>query len=249
LFQFIFPFLITAKRIAILSKSISMKKNLLFIFIFATSILFAQKNKGNNFHWVSEQWGVAAVGGQFHPDMTKFNTELTAWGAKSVFYDGLRGYGITFAEPLALARNGNFDASYSFEVMMKRRVTIGAGDSLTFDMKGWDLMSSLFGKDVIPGDVVALVLAPGIDWGTMKMIRTVKGNGALYKNGYIAPFARAEFRLVFGPVVVGARGIYRYDITKDSWKLKSGPAFPLPGTKNTGMSIEFFVGWGHVHFQ
>lgn len=226
-----------------------MKKNLLLIFLLASSSLFAtRKNKGNNFHWVSEQWAIGVYGGQFHPDMRAFNTQLTSWGAKSVFYDGLRSYGLTFVEPMNVSRSGEFDASYSFGLMMKRKVSI-ANDSLTFEMRGWHLMTSFYGKDIIPGDVVALVLAPGVDWGVMKMLRTVGGNGSLFKNGYIAPLARAEFRLVFGPIAVGARGVYRYDITKDGWKLKSGKPYDLPGTKNTGASIEFFVGWGHVHIQ
>jgi hypothetical protein len=228
-----------------------MKKNLLVIFLFVSSILFATKgkNKGNNFHWISEQAVIGVSGGQFHPDMGAFNTQLTAWGAKSVFYDGLRCYGLTFVEPLNVSRHGHFDASYAVGLMMKRKVTIGPADSLTYEMKGWHLMTSFYGKDVIPGSVVALVLAPGIDWGVMKMTRTVNGSGTLYTNGYIAPLARAELRFVFGPVAVGARGVYRYDVTKDGWKVKSGPAFPIPGTKNTGTSIEFFVGWGHVHIQ
>src|SRR4051812_25640732 len=100
-----------------------MKKNLLLIFIFASSILSAQKNKGNNFHWISEQTVIGVYGGQFHPDMTKFNTELTALGAKSVFYEGLRSYGLTFVEPVNVSRGGHFDASYAFGIMMKRKVT------------------------------------------------------------------------------------------------------------------------------
>ncbi len=226
-----------------------MKKILPLFFILAATILSAQKNQGNNFHWVSEQWIIAPSGGQFHPDMSAFNDQLTKWGAKSVFYDGLRGYGLTLAQPLTVVRGGGFDAAYSFSLMQNRTVTIGPKDSLSYQMRGWHLMTSIYGKDVIPGETVALVLAPGIDWGSLRMVRTLNGLGGLYRNFFIAPMARAELRFVFGPVALGARGIYQYDVTKDDWKLKKGPTFALPGTKNTGTSIEFFVGWGYVHYQ
>lgn len=228
-----------------------MKRFSLSILLLTSLTLSAQKkkNKGVNFHWVSEQKAIAASGGQFRPELKDFNAQLTAWGAKTVFFEGLRGYGITLARPTAINRSLQFDAATAFDLLLPAKVVIGPNDSLTFQLKGWRLMTSIYGKDVIPGGLVALVLAPGVDWGVLKMKRSVLGNGGLYKNGYIAPLARAELRFVFGPVVLGARGIYRYDITNDRWKQKSGPGFALPGTKNTGTSIEFFVGWGKVHFQ
>jgi len=235
-----------------------MKKKLLFIFIFSSSFLIAQKDKtdknaGSNFHWISEQWVIAPCGGQFHPDLNAFNDEMTKEGAKSVFFLGLRGYGLTVAQPINLSQHGGeFDGSFAFNYLTNYKVSIGnktKPDSLTYEMRGWDFMTSCFGKDVIPGKTVALVLAPGIDWGSLRMVRTLNGLGTLYRNFYIAPLARAELRFVFGPVALGARAIYRYDLTNEDWKLKKGPTYALPGTKNTGTSIEFFVGWGHVRFQ
>ena len=105
-------------------------------------------------------------------------------------------------------------------------------------------MTSLYGKDLIPGKTVALVLAPGFDWGAMKITRTVNGNGSLLRNGFIAPMARAELRFVIGPVALGARGSFRYDISSESWRQKRGPQASLPGTTNTGWGLEFFLGWG-----
>ncbi|HET6992811.1 MAG TPA: hypothetical protein VFJ43_15865 [Bacteroidia bacterium] len=226
-----------------------MKKILLLVFILANSVLFAQKNKGDNFHWLSEQIVVGVSGGQFHPDLSALNTQLTAFGAKPVFNEGLRGYGLTLAIPLALSRALDFDGAIAFDDLLPAKVTIGKNDSLTYQLSGWNLMTSTYGKDVIPGKTVALVLAPGFDWGSLKMITALKGNGSLLRNSFIAPMGRAELRFVFGPVALGARGCYRYDVTKNTWKLKSGPAVAIPGVKNTGVSIEFFVGWGHVHFQ
>lgn len=228
-----------------------MRKLLLPLLLLTSLTLSAQKkkNKGENFHWISEQEFYGVSGGQFQPDVKDLNTQLTEWGAKSVFYEGLRGYGITFAATAGFRRNAQFDASGAFDLLMPAKISVGKNDSLTMQMKGWRLMTSIYGKDVIPGGTVALVLAPGVDWGVLKMKRSVQGNGSLYKNAYIAPMARAELRFIFGPVVLGARGIYRYDLTQDRWKQKSGPEFVLPGTKNTGTSIEFFVGWGKVHFQ
>jgi hypothetical protein len=130
---------------------------------------------------------------------------------------------------------------------MKYKVKVN--DSLSYEMRGWHYMFSFLGKDIIPGKTVALVLAPGWDLGQLKMLRTFDGQGTLYKNFFIAPMARAEMRFVFGPVALGARYAYRYDLTSADWKIKSGPSSYLPGTKNTGTSLEFFVGWGHVHYQ
>ncbi len=228
-----------------------MKKALIFLLVFISTFLSAQskKNEGKNFHWISEQKVFAVSGGQFQPDMDKFNAQLTAWGSKQTFYAGLRGYGLTAAWTVPVNRTFIFDAASAFDLLLPAKVSFGTNDSLTYEMKGWRFMSSIYGKDIIPGSVVALVLAPGIDWGVLKMKRVVGGNGGLYKNGYIAPFARAELRFVFGPICLGARGIYRYDVTKDLWKRKLGPDFVLPGTKNTGTSIEFFVGFGRAHFQ
>src|SRR6187551_1318413 len=136
-----------------------MKKHLLLFLLLISTILSAQKkkNSGENFHWVSEQIVIAASGGQFHPDMTKFNTQLTGWGAKSVFYQGLRGYGLTVVEQMAVSRKAVFDASFAYNLLLPAKVTIGPNDSLTYEMKGWRLMTSIYGKDVIPGSIVALV--------------------------------------------------------------------------------------------
>lgn len=227
-----------------------MKKNLFLIFIFATSVLFAQKkNSGDNFHWVSEQTVIGFVGGQFHPDLARINQRMDSLGAKSNFFEGLRGYGITITEPEPIIRGGGFDFSTTFALFMKYKVNIDPTGTYFYEMRGWHYMFSFLGKDIIPGKTVALVLAPGWDVGKLKMVRTQAGNGTLYKNGFIAPLGRAELRFVFGPVALGARYAYRYDLTKDTWKIKSGPSYTLPGTKNTGTSIEFFVGWGHVHYQ
>lgn len=225
-----------------------MKKFTLFVFVFASCVLFAQKkNKGENFHWVSEQTVIGFVGGQFHPDLKPMNSLMDSLGAKSNFFEGLRGYGITITQPEPIIRGGGFDFSTSFALFMRYKVKIN--DSLNYEMRGWHYMFSFLGKDIIPGKTVALVLAPGWDFGMLKMVRTYNGQGTLYRNGFVAPMGRAELRFVFGPVALGARYSYRYDLTNDSWKIKSGPNSPIPGTKNTGTSIEFFVGWGHVHYQ
>jgi hypothetical protein len=218
--------------------------------IAACSLLAQPKNEGQNFKWVSEQWGIGPVAGQFHPDLTAMNDQLEIWKGndKDLFYEGLRGYGITIVEPMNVSRGGLFDGSFSYAFFMPAKVSIN-NDSMTFRLQGWHFMYSIFGKDVIPGKVVALVLSPGWDFGSFKMISAVRGSGTLSRNFFVAPFGRAELRFVFGPIMLGARGIYHYDITKSTWKNKSGPAFDLPGTRNTGFSTEFFVGFGHVHFQ
>jgi hypothetical protein len=226
-----------------------MKQFFAVLFIFSALASAAQKNKGQNFHWVSGQSVIAVMGGQYQPNLDKLNDSIKAWGGKVDFYEGLRGYGITGSGPVVVSRGGQFDGSLGFSVIQKTKVSIGTNDSLTFQLSGWNLLTSIYGKDVIPGRTVALVLAPGVQWGSVKMIRSVNGNGGLYKNGYIAPMVRAELRFVFGFVALGARGCYRYDFTSENWNQKSGPDYAPPGIKSSGRTIEFFVGWGRARFE
>ncbi|HTL83308.1 MAG TPA: hypothetical protein VL651_16450 [Bacteroidia bacterium] len=231
-----------------------MKKILLLLFLFPTIVFAQPKNAGQNFRWVSEQWGIAPVGGQFYPEFNTLNDSLASMKGndKDLYFRGLRGYGITAFDPVNISRGQLFDAAFSFAMFFQQDPVAfrrSPTDSLHFNMKGWHFMYSILGKDVIPGQTVALVLSPGWDFGMFKMIVSENGNGTKLTNGFIAPFGRAEMRFVFGPIVLGARGIYRYEITKDDWKIKSGPVFQLPGMRNTGYSIEFFVGWGHAHYN
>src|ERR1051325_8535245 len=96
-----------------------------FSFLLSFQFVFAQKkNKGENFHWVSEQTAVCFVGGQFHPDLAAMNRHMDSLGAKSNFFQGLRGYGITITEPEPIIRGGGFDFSTSFALFMKYKVLI-----------------------------------------------------------------------------------------------------------------------------
>lgn len=191
--------------------------------------------------------------GRYNPDMSILNDTLAAWKGndKDLFFESLEGYGITAFEPMNVSRGALFDASACISVLRPYNVGFRRSptDSVHFQIKGWNAMFSILGKDVIPGKTVALVLSPGWDFGMLKMIESKNGNGSKLTNFYISPLARAEMRFVFGPISLGARGVYRYNLLKGDWHSKSTPVLSIPGVKSTGTSLEFFFGIGHVHYQ
>src|SRR5687767_7049420 len=97
-----------------IANPVAKKYFLLAFFLFCCGIMHAQKNKGQNFHWVSGQMGFGIMGGQYHPDMTKFNDHISAIGGKQLFILGLRGYGATFLCPVAVSRAFTFDGAVAF---------------------------------------------------------------------------------------------------------------------------------------
>lgn len=209
---------------------------------------FETQPKKEKFMWVSMQNITGFSAGYYQADFSALNNQLTAWGAKSVFPTSYYMVGTTGAKGDTTRRAGTdhpskLDGASSLEFMLPQEVTIGSNDSLVLRMHGWHFMTSTFGKDVIPGKMVALVLAPGIDWGTMKINRTLHNNEAKYKNPFVSPLVRADLRFMFGKFAIGGRAIYRYDITHPIWKRREDGMAVLPGSKMTGLGLQVFIGW------
>lgn len=192
------------------------------------------------FDWNSHQKIIGFSAGRYYVDFTHMNNQLHAWDFHKTF-SPIDAVGLSLASPVKVGKSAN-DAAFALEFFLPQEIASGTSDSLKLKLHGWHLETSIFGKDLIPGEMAALVVAPGVDWGTMKMKRTVTGGETHYKNPFVAPMARADLRFVFGPVAVGARVSYRYDITYDKWKRRNDDMPKLPGTKFSGLGAQVFVG-------
>jgi hypothetical protein len=225
-----------------------MKRSLLLLFVLLPLFTFAEPPKsGSNFHWVSNQEGFVGQYGRMYAKFGDLNMQMRGYGLKQDFVNSFTTAGFCWFTSSAVSRKARFDAMAAFEITIPQRVATGKNDSLAFELRGWHLMTSLYGKDLIPGNVVALVVAPGVDWGKAKITRTLAGNGNRYRNGYIAPFARAELRFVAGPLAIGFRTCYRYDLTNGRWNKKDDGNFPdLAATKFSGLAFQAFFGWGRL---
>lgn len=204
------------------------------------TVSFAQ----DKFDFISHQNISAASFSMHQVDFSALNTQLTTWGATRTFPSTY--YMIGTTGNAGDGAKSKFDAATSLEFMLPNEISIGSSDSLVLRMRGWHIMTSVFGKDVLPGNMVALVFAPGIDWGSTKINRTISGGKSKYKNPFVAPLARADLRFLFGKFVIGGRAFYRYDLTNDIWKRKADGMPVLPGAKMTGLSIQAFIGYGNA---
>ena len=124
-----------------------------------------------------------------------------------------------------------------------------AFDSTSYQIRGWELMTSLFGYDVLRSvDAVDLTIGPGVYWGSLKMRRYFNNSNTkqfeLFKNPFVAPMIRGDLRFVFGPVAFGGRASWRYDITKARWK--KGSSVTLPGYKFEELQYMVYIG---IRFQ
>jgi hypothetical protein len=133
----------------------------------------------------------------------------------------------------------------AFALRFFRPVTVSA-DSLRYKIGGWELMTSIYGFELLPDvGAVDLVIAPGVFWGSIKMRKYFAGGNdkqfEMFKNPFIAPMIRADLRFQLGPVSVGGRWSFRYDISKASWK--KGSSEVLPGYKAREMQYMLYIGW------
>lgn len=136
----------------------------------------------------------------------------------------------------------HYDGISGLSFILPQVVTAGTNDSLKLKMTGWHLTTSIFGYDIIPGEILTLAVAPAVSWGNLKMKRQVAGEETKYKNPFVAPGGRAEFRVTLGKFSFGARATYRYDITHSLWKRKDSLMPVLPTYKNNGMAYFAYVG-------
>ena len=219
-----------------------MKKIFSLILLFQTAFLFAGPPAISH-DWISYHSSINLSATQYNNDFSLLNKQLELWGAKKTFAANYYTFGIGFITGEESAkRKGKWDGASSIEWMPSTTIGIGSNDSVSYRMKGWHMMTSSFGKDLIPGKVVALVIAPGIDWGTTKLFRKTGGNETKYKNPFVSPLLRADLRFVFGKLSIGGRALYRFDISNNLWKRKADLMPVLPGTKFTGLGLNAFIG-------
>lgn len=137
-----------------------------------------------------------------------------------------------------------WDAAIGFHLFQPQE-RMGTLDSLSYQVRGWELMTSIFGYDVLNRvNAVDLTFAPGMYWGNLKLRKYFDGGNPgqfeLFKNPYIAPMVRADLRFVLGPVAVGGRASFRYDITSARWK--KGNSVQLPGYRFRELQYMVYIG-------
>lgn len=136
----------------------------------------------------------------------------------------------------------HLDVISNLGFILPQTVSAGNADSVQYRLGGWHYTMSLLGYDVVKGDVVTLAIGPAWSWGNLKMRRTVAGNKTRYTNPFVAPGARAEFRLTLGNFYLGGRATYRYDFTHELWKRKNDLMPVLPEYENSGLAYFGYLG-------
>lgn len=143
-----------------------------------------------------------------------------------------------------IENNGkHYDGISSLGFIFPQKVSAGMNDSLKMRLSGWHLTTSVFGYDVVKGEVVTLAIGPAFAWGNLKMRREVNGDRTKYTNPFVAPGGRAEIRFDIANFVIGGRVTYRYDITHELWKRKDDMMPVLPGYSNSGLSFFGYIGF------
>jgi hypothetical protein len=141
-------------------------------------------------------------------------------------------FGVGGTGTMATQRAGLSDGEFS--VMFYDLLTVKSPiDSSVLKAYGWELMTSLYGYDVLKSvKAVDLVIGPGIYWGSVRLAREVQiapNVKMRYTNPFIAPMLRLDLRFNFWRFSIGGRISYRYDITRSKWKERDGDLIDLPG--------------------
>lgn len=190
--------------------------------------------------FVSGHTFLAASGGIFSGKYTALYQQFGLWGIKAhPHYNSF--VGIAANGCLLTNKNGTWDANICFEIMIPE--TVLKNDSQQINFTGHHFITSLYGKDIIPGYPFALVLAPGVEWGKIKIQYRLNDRKINYFHKIGSPFLRAEFRYKISHLILGTRATWRYDLNKSGWKTKDANAPVLAGTRFTGFSYQFFLGW------
>jgi hypothetical protein len=165
-------------------------------------------------------------------------------------FDQLLTFGATenmTIEPLNEKGYFGFDWTWSMHwyVADKLRRSDVYGKQIEHKLDGWEFMMSNTGLDLFAHRNFDVVVAPAWYFGTLKLYQTNITDSLetkLYKNPFVCPAARAEIRLNFGPVTLGGRFSYRYDITHDIWQRKSEGMNPIPGYKFRDTQFMIYIG-------
>ena len=212
-------------------------KKLLALILSVMSIHVGAQIKGASGHLI-----YCADGGitNFRPDA--LNNFLFSTGEK---YENMITYGGSVVETIGANAHSTFDATTGFHLYRPQKL-LSSYDSSYYMMRGWELMTSIYGYDVLKNaNAVDLVIAPGVYWGSLKLRKYFNSGNPkqyeLFKNPFVAPMIRADLRFVLGPVCIGGRVSWRYDITNGRWR--KGSSVSLPGYKARETQYVVFLGW------
>lgn len=187
-------------------------------------------------------------------------TNIRPWALNNTLFGyGNAGFGefttIGFGEGYSEETNDDDEGSYigndatiSMHWFRAQKLNALSADSsqMSYRMKGWELMTSLFAFNFIRNEHVDLIVGYGTFWGTMKLQAenmTANTGRMLYKNPFVAPAVRTELRFNFGPLTLGGRFTYRYDITRDNWKRFDDNIDPLPGFRFRDTQFMAYIGF------
>lgn len=201
----------------------------------------------SRFDFLSHHGYVAGYYGNFGGHFDSLSKQIDKWAM-------LAG---TSARPLAnqyVGLCGNFnlltakmmtwDSNLGFGILVPQTVLKTNTQEIRFS--GWHITTALLGKDLIPGDIVALVVSPGMELGSMKMKRTLNGDKNIYKNGIVSPYGRMELRFKLGPVILGGTACWRFDVSNKEWIFHSLNVPAIPDSDFKGLSYRFFIGWTYI---
>lgn len=138
--------------------------------------------------------------------------------------------------------SAHMDMISSVGFLLPQKITVGPNDSMMLKLNGWHYTMSILGLDLIKGEMVTLAIGTSWSYGNFKARRYIAGQKTKYTNPFIAPGARAEFRLTFGNFMIGGRATYRYDLTHGLWKRKDNLMPVMPEYKNHGMAYFGYIG-------
>ncbi len=215
-------------------------KHIFLALTFLICISSTAKSKRWSFASDNDIWTIEAGYTNFLP--YQLNDYFVARGASNTFTP-FRTYGIGHTGSLAIARGGMVDGGFAFHYFERQTINV---DSSKLKVGGWELMTSIYGFDLLRKiRAVDFVIAPGVFWGSIKMRKYFAGGNVkqfeMFKNPFIAPMLRAELRFQLGPVSVGGRWSYRYDISKSQWK--KGSSETLPGYQAREMQYIVYLGY------
>jgi hypothetical protein len=178
--------------------------------------------------------------GVFRCDFTALNGHMLEQGTTRGFNPYFTTLGFNGVIPVGGPKEQN--ATFDGGIILPQRLS--TGDSTGFRMMGWYLLSSVWAYDLLRENTnLSLDMAPGMLWGGLY----IKENDNLkpYRNPFIAPAVRMEFRVVLKPFAFGIRALYRYDVTSPRWK-DSGGNSVLASSRLSGWGFQVFVGKGET---
>jgi len=160
-------------------------------------------------------------------------------------FENLLTFGLSLTSPSG-TRYDQFDAAIALHFFRPSNSITGWSDTTSKTIRGWELMTSLFGFDLLQNmNAMDVVVGPGIYWGRLKVDQKSLTTGAegSYSNGFIAPMARLDVRAILGSFVIGGRCSYRFDLSGDRWKSNEEGLASIPGYRFRDIQYLAYVGF------